>query len=87
MDFTEGQKLELLEMRRGAAGVGGVLVLGGFLLVFLAIPTTLTWWFGWFVLACGALALLFSAAVCFFPGYLCRPERRKERRSVDSRAA
>ncbi len=87
MEYTEGQKLELMAMRRGAAGVGGVLVLGGFLLVFLAIPTTLTWWFGWFVLGCGALALLFAAAVCFFPGYLCRPSLGRKRDSADSRAA
>ena len=87
MDFTEGQKLELSVMRRGAAGIGGVLVLGGILLVILTIPSTLAWWFGWFVLACGALALLLAAAVCFFPQYLCPPEPSKKPDSAGSRAA
>jgi uncharacterized BrkB/YihY/UPF0761 family membrane protein len=74
MKYTDSQKIELMAMRRGTAGSGGVLLVGGFLLVWFTVPSTLPWWFGWVVIGAGALALLFSAAVCLFPAFLCRPE-------------
>ena len=73
-------------MRRGTAGSGGVLVVLGFLLVFFTVPSTLPWYFGWLVLGGGALALMFAAALCLFPGYLC-PQKPEEKPRIDTRAA
>lgn len=86
MPFSDHQKFQLMTIRRGAAGTGGVLVLAGILMVYFTIPGTLPWYCGWLVLGGGLLTLMFTAAVCLFPGYLC-PQEPEEKPRIDTRAA
>ncbi len=87
MRLTHYQKECLGATRGGLAGVGGVLLLGGALSVFFAVPSNGGWWLGWGLMAGGVLALLAAGALYFFPGFLLGNEHREPKRKRGRRAA
>lgn len=87
MDLSDLQKRQLITQRRGIAGCGGVLVLGGALAVFYAVPTSFGYWLGWGLMGAGAFALLMAGAMCAFPRYMLRETESAEERDEKRPAA
>jgi hypothetical protein len=87
MELSHYQKECLGAMRGGLAAIGGVLLLGGALCVFFAVPSSGGWWLGWGLMAAGVLSGLGAGALYFFPGFLLAPQHRERKKSTRKRAA
>jgi hypothetical protein len=80
MPLSESQKRQLCVQRRGLAGVGGVLLVGGFLGVWFAVPSSLGWWLGWGLIGIGIFSLLMAGAMFCFPGFMLHAEHRERKK-------
>jgi hypothetical protein len=87
MNLSASQHRQLCAVRGSLAGSGGVLLLGGALSAWFAVPTSVGYWLGWALMALGVMAGLFAAALYFVPHFLLPTHRRKATRGGRGRRA
>lgn len=66
--------------------MGGVLIVGGFLDVWFAVPSSVGWWLGWGLIWSGIFSLLMAAALFCFPRFLLHAEHREAEKPKPRRA-
>lgn len=67
--------------------MGGVLIVGGFLDVWFATPSSFGWWLGWALIWVGIFSLLMAAALFFFPRFMLHAEHGENKEPEERRAA